>query len=76
MAARVLGQVVAAMAKLGEMVAEAMVRGRPPLLVRVRVCEGAVRETPVAGKLRVVGESETPGGATPVPMREMVLVRN
>src|SRR5215469_1764989 len=42
--------------------------GRPPLLVSVSVCAGALRPTPVAGKLSDAGLSETPGGATPVPL--------
>src|ERR1700743_3826498 len=32
--------------------------GRPPLLVRVSVCAGALRPTPVAGKLSDAGLSE------------------
>src|SRR5580658_3102930 len=50
--------------------------GRPPLLVSVSVCAGALRPTPVAGKLSDAGLSETPGGATPVPLSATVCERN
>src|SRR5580658_7250392 len=46
--------------------------GRPPLLVSVSVCAGALRATPVPGKLSDAGLSETPGGATPVPLSDTV----
>ena len=50
--------------------------GTPPLLVRVTVWAEAVTPTPVAGKVTVEkGESETPGGATPVPFSAMVWLR-
>ena len=55
----------------------AIARGVPPLFVRVTVCEGVVRPTPMAPKIRpVVGEIETPGGARPIPDSVTVLRRN
>ena len=54
-----------------------MVRGTPPLLVRVTVWLGLESETPTPPKARPpMGESETPGGARPVPVSGMVWVRN
>jgi len=45
----------------------------PPLLVSVTVCEEAVRPTPMAPNARpLLGESETPGGARPVPLNATV----
>jgi hypothetical protein len=76
--ARVAGQlsVPGTMAKSPVTVVLLMTRGRPPLLVRVTMGERAVMPTPVLGKLMaVVGERETPGGATPVPVSERVWVR-
>ena len=53
-----------------------MARGRPPLLVRVTMGERAAMPTPVAGKLMAeVGREGDAGGATPVPVSEMVWVR-
>jgi hypothetical protein len=50
--------------------------GVPPLLVRVTVCGEEPRPTPVAGKLIPKrGESETPGGAMPVPLSVTVCAR-
>ena len=71
-----VAQVVVAIVKFGESVVLKRVSGRPPLLVRVTVCDGEASETPVLGKLTAKGESETPGGATPVPLRYMVCERN
>ena len=56
---------------------EASASGTPPLLLRVMVWGAAERPTPVGGKVRPPsGEMETPGGASPVPVRAMVWVRN
>src|SRR5579875_900717 len=61
-------QLLDASMKPALMAALATCSGRPPLLVSVSVCGGAVRPTPVAGKLSDVGVSDTPGGATPMPV--------
>jgi hypothetical protein len=76
LAASDVAQVLDAMTKLGDAVMEEMVRVWPPLLVRVRVCAADVRPMPIDAKLRDAGESETPGGAMPVPVRAMVWERN
>ena len=50
--------------------------GRPPLLVRVRICGVEVAVTPVEGKVTVVaGRSEMPGGAMAVPESVTAWVR-
>ena len=50
--------------------------GTPPLLVKVTSRAGAVMPTPVAGKAIVEkGARDTPGGATPIPLRVTVCVR-
>src|SRR5277367_4926557 len=50
--------------------------GTPPLFVSVTVCAAEVRPTPVFGKVTVEnGASDTPGGATPVPLSVTVWVR-
>ncbi len=70
--ARVVVQELSAMAKPGLTATLEMVSGRPPLLVRVRVCASAVSPTPVGGKLSETGVSETPGPAMPMPVSAMV----
>lgn len=62
-------QVLEAIAKSPLIFVAAKASGRPPLLVRVMVCVGESSPTPVPPKLMVDGDSETPGGATPVPFR-------
>src|SRR6185369_14284039 len=48
----------------------AMERGTPPLFVRVTVCGAELNPTPVTGKfISNSGDNETPGGATPVPVK-------
>jgi len=70
--ASVVPQVFAARLKPGVTARFVMVSGRPPLLVRTRVWASAVRPTPVAGKLSVIGLSDTPGPAMPMPVRATV----
>src|ERR1700761_6697192 len=75
-AARVVPQLLEAMRKPVLSARLEMCSARPPLLVRVRVCAGAERPTPVAAKVSEDGLSETPGGATPVPLRATACERN
>src|SRR5262249_36992653 len=50
--------------------------GTPPLFVKVTVCAADVIPTPVEGKVTVEkGARDTPGGATPMPLRVTVWVR-
>src|SRR5260370_40165884 len=46
-----------------------MLRLAPPVLVKVMVWGALVVPTCVAGNVRVVGDSETAAGMTPVPLR-------
>jgi hypothetical protein len=66
----------ATMAKSPLIASVAMERATPPLLANVTVCGAELRPTPVAGKVMPKsGESETPAGATPVPLSVIVCVR-
>src|SRR5260370_25224633 len=46
-----------------------MLRLAPPVLVKVMVWGALVVPTCVAGNVRLVGDSETAAGMTPVPLR-------
>jgi len=73
--ANVLPQVLPPASKLKSPLAAipATVSGTPPLFVRVTVCDGATKPTPTAPKLNPpTGDSETPGGASPIPLNETV----
>src|SRR5580698_3823976 len=71
-AASVEPHVEEAIIKPGRIAVFARCSGRPPLLVSVSVWAGALRPTPVAGKLSDLGLRDTPGGATPVPLTATV----
>ena len=50
--------------------------GIPPLLVSVTVCAAAVSPTPVAANVIAdTGDSDTPAGATPIPLNATVWLR-
>jgi hypothetical protein len=56
---------------------EERVRGKPPLFVSVAVCVAELNPTPIEpNAIERKGESDTPGGAMPVPFRATVWVRN
>ena len=74
--ASVAAQVLVTMLNAGLMLMPEMLSVRPPLLVSVSVCASELRPTPVAAKLSALGLSETPGGATPMPLSKTVCERN
>src|SRR5271168_1315572 len=70
--ARVEAQELAAMAKSPVTAKVRAFRETPPLLVTVTTSGALVPATPQSPKLTLLGNAETPAGATPVPVNEIV----